>query len=532
MLFDVTGEFVTYIERKLIWTNLKLETKGEENKRSKKETDKLLKEQLGLSRILAAVTMALELVMASQWEYGNRSKEVLRKDWEESFLPRGYKTCERAQELILKTEEEKQDKQKREMEKEVKATAQLTKQIHAHLGLGTLKDEADLAQRKVEVAKENKKIVAEKQKKKDVKALEAERKLQEQKMTWAQRAKETATMIPSKKPSLSLDNSTAKQQTTATAPPAERKETKIVMEVKVAYPGPGATWVGMKERLKGEVTAAFQAFNNATQDLRLPLIKDIENIDGNGFERLLTFEGTAETAEPKTVLRNLTAYFSAQDRDYFKRAWVYQPYATSLVIYGLAAKDHHLINELDIKLRIENKNLRWGERKARRMVGRAAEHGKPPVRIEFETAADAKKAMFELQLGGNPLTVKKYYDRTKVIVPGAPTGPKGETKGNKQREYKGLYENRGTSAVAYKAWSHSRGWKQAYSEEETYRRFQENEKAKGGFRGNTGNSGYTEKRWEETGSGRWTTVSGRRSQGSQGTQYHTRRATRLDGYHG
>ena len=203
---------------------------------------------------------------------------------------------------------------------------------------------------------------------------------------------------------------------------ARRKETRIVMEVKVAFPGPGASWVGMKERLKGEITAAFQAFNNATPDLRLPTIKEIERVEGNGYERLFTFEESAELAETSAILRNLIEYFSVQDRDYFKRVWKFQPYATCLVIYGLAEKYFHSINKLEVKLRIENKSLNWGERKSRRLVGRAAEHGKPPVQVEFKTAKDAKRAILNLNLGGKPLIVKKYYDRAKTVAdPGTHT---------------------------------------------------------------------------------------------------------------
>ena len=69
------------------------------------------------------------------------------------------------------------------------------------------------------------------------------------------------------------DGSTPEAQS-PTTPLADRRETKIMMEVKAVYPGPGASWVSMKERLKGEITGAFQAFNNAKPDLRLPTIKD------------------------------------------------------------------------------------------------------------------------------------------------------------------------------------------------------------------------------------------------------------------
>ena len=55
--------------------------------------------------------------------------------------------------------------------------------------------------------------------------------------------------------------------------------------------------------------AAFQAFNNATKKLRLPTIKEIEHMVGNQYERLLTFEGLAESADTNRVLQNLVAYF-------------------------------------------------------------------------------------------------------------------------------------------------------------------------------------------------------------------------------
>ena len=103
---------------------------------------------------------------------------------------------------------------------------------------------------------------------------------------------------------MTLDGAIPETQS-PTTPLAYRRETKIVLEVKVAYPGPGASWVGMNERLKGEITAAFQAFNNATRNLRLPTIKEIEKVEGNGYERLLTFEMSAESAETKAILRNL-----------------------------------------------------------------------------------------------------------------------------------------------------------------------------------------------------------------------------------
>ncbi len=278
-------------------------------------------------------------------------------------------------------------------------TAEMMKQVHAHLGLGTIRAEAALAKLKIEVAKENKKIVQEQQKKRDARALDAEHRVQEQKMSWAQRVS-GGVVVPAK---VTLETMTLDKATpTILATPTlliQRKETKIILETHAAYPGPGQAWVGMKERLRGEITAAFQAFNNATKELRLPTIKEIEHVVGNQYERLLTFEGSAESADSQKVLQNLIAYFTAQDRVYFKRAWEYQPWATSLVIYGLKAIDFHSVNELDICLRKENTELGWGERKAKRLVGRAAEYGKPPVKVEFKTAAEAKEAMYKLRLG-------------------------------------------------------------------------------------------------------------------------------------
>ena len=77
----------------------------------------------------------------------------------------------------------------------MKATADMTRQIHAYLGLGTLRDELALAQKKAEAARENKNIVTQEQKKRDIKALEAERKVQEQKITWAKKAKSAQSTI-------------------------------------------------------------------------------------------------------------------------------------------------------------------------------------------------------------------------------------------------------------------------------------------------------------------------------------------------
>ncbi len=111
----------------------------------------------------------------------------------------------------------------------------------------------------------------------------------------------------------------------------------------------------MKERLRGEITAAFQAFNNAAKEIRLPTIKEMERVEGNSYGRLLTFEGSAESAGPTRILKNLEAYFTEQNREYFIGAWEYQPWVTSLVIYCLPAREFQSIVELDLRLRSENK---------------------------------------------------------------------------------------------------------------------------------------------------------------------------------
>ena len=148
------------------------------------------------------------------------------------------------------------DKRQRDMEEKVKAMADMTRQIHAHLGWGNIWDKAALAQRMVEVARENKVLNIQKQKKRDIRVLEAERKVQEQKITWAEKARKAQPTTQQRKPPMTLDGAIPETQSPIT-PLTSRRETKIVMEVKVAYPGPGASWVGMKERLKGEIRAAF-----------------------------------------------------------------------------------------------------------------------------------------------------------------------------------------------------------------------------------------------------------------------------------
>ncbi len=87
----------------------------------------------------------------------------------------------------------------------MKVTAHITRQIHAHLGLGTLRDEAALAQSKAEVSKENKIIFTQEQKKRDINALEAEQKVQEQKMTWAQKTKSAQSTMQQRKTPITLD---------------------------------------------------------------------------------------------------------------------------------------------------------------------------------------------------------------------------------------------------------------------------------------------------------------------------------------
>ena len=166
-------------------------------------------------------------------------------------------TIQAAQVHVQEMEEKRRDKRQRETEEKVTTTAEMMKQVHAHLGLGNIRDEAALAKRKMEVAKENKKIVQEEQKKRDVRALDAEQHVQEQRMSWAQRAR-GSTVVPSKGILESMTVDKAAPTTSATPTPLiQRKETKIILETHVAYPGPGQAWVGMKERLRGEITAAF-----------------------------------------------------------------------------------------------------------------------------------------------------------------------------------------------------------------------------------------------------------------------------------
>ena len=110
--------------------------------------------------------------------------------WEgDYFGEKARETIKEAQDLLQEEEKKRQERKHKEMEARVAITAEMVRQVHAHIGLGTIRDEAELAKKKIEVTKENKKIVLEQQKKRDMRALEAERKVQEQKMSWAQRVR-------------------------------------------------------------------------------------------------------------------------------------------------------------------------------------------------------------------------------------------------------------------------------------------------------------------------------------------------------
>ncbi len=91
----------------------------------------------------------------------------------------GYETIEEAHRQVQEEEQRMEDKRQRDLEEWIKRTVVMSRQIHGHLGLSTIRSEGALAQRKIEVIKENRKILLEEKKNRDMKALEAERKVQE-----------------------------------------------------------------------------------------------------------------------------------------------------------------------------------------------------------------------------------------------------------------------------------------------------------------------------------------------------------------
>ena len=96
-------------------------------------------------------------------------------------------------------------------------------------------------------------------------------------------------------------------------------------------------------------------------------------------------------------------------------------------VIEIKAIDFNSVIELVICLSNENTELEWGERKAKRFVGIPAEYRKPPIKVEFKTAADVKEAIYKLRLGGQILNIKKYYDRLpKVVVSVVPTEPRAQ----------------------------------------------------------------------------------------------------------
>ena len=143
VVFDVAGEFIDWIEKRLSWTNEQLATRTEENTMDKTEMEKVKRNDKALNRVLSATMKAIDTIMEAQWEGEEARGE--RKIWEKKFLQEGWKAAEQTHAFVALEETTKLDKRNRDMETKVKATADMTRQINVHLGLGTLRDEAELA---------------------------------------------------------------------------------------------------------------------------------------------------------------------------------------------------------------------------------------------------------------------------------------------------------------------------------------------------------------------------------------------------
>ncbi len=76
-----------------------------------------------------------------KWESNRRNL----KDWEAIYLINGYETIEEVHRQVQEEEKRKEDKRQRDLEESIKNTVVMTRQIHMHLGLGTIRDEAALA---------------------------------------------------------------------------------------------------------------------------------------------------------------------------------------------------------------------------------------------------------------------------------------------------------------------------------------------------------------------------------------------------
>ena len=106
--FDVAGEFIDCVEKRLSWTNEQLVTKIEENTMDKTEMEKVKRNEKALNKVLSTTIKAIDTIMEAQWEVEEARGE--RKIWEKIFLREGRKAAEQAHEFVALEEIAKLDK--------------------------------------------------------------------------------------------------------------------------------------------------------------------------------------------------------------------------------------------------------------------------------------------------------------------------------------------------------------------------------------------------------------------------------------
>ena len=68
VIFDILGEFIEWIEKRLSWTNEQLAKKTGENTMDKAEMEKAKRNEKALNRVLSATMKAIDTIMVAQLE--------------------------------------------------------------------------------------------------------------------------------------------------------------------------------------------------------------------------------------------------------------------------------------------------------------------------------------------------------------------------------------------------------------------------------------------------------------------------------
>ena len=74
VLFDITGEFIEFIEKRLIWAKRRLGKEVEINCQREIRSETLRKDVYILSKVLTTIVKALDTIMRYQWEADMKEK--------------------------------------------------------------------------------------------------------------------------------------------------------------------------------------------------------------------------------------------------------------------------------------------------------------------------------------------------------------------------------------------------------------------------------------------------------------------------